>query len=129
MPNGLIFEKIKFAPYAYVDYPKVVRDNEGYELGTAADADEEAELLERGRANRPPVDLAKDEIAQIEGVIHVNGLAATKEQVLYIQGARAAVAQDPGAKQGAAPIPEAAEAPTQRPDGKPVRKYTRRKAA
>lgn len=111
------------APYRYVEYPKVVRDGDGYELGTATDADHEAELRAKGRKSGDPVDLERDEIAQVEGVFFVNGAAATELQTAYIKAARkgAQVAQATGVDANA-PVPELADAPTQHPDGTPIKR-------
>ena len=121
MANAGIFDKMKFAPYRYVEFPKVVRDAEGHELGTAVDADEEAELLAKGWANKPAVDLERDDITQDTetGVWFVNGIAATKDQIVYIQAARA------GAKAAAklaGPVAAPPNQPTQHPDGAPIKR-------
>lgn len=107
--------------YRYVDYPKIIRDSEGFELGTAQDAGEEEDLRARGRKSLDPVDLERDEIAQVEGAFFVNGVAATAQQVAYIQAARAG-ARAAGNLKAAQPAPELATAPTQHPDGTTIKK-------
>lgn len=113
--------------YRYVEYPKIIRDSEGFELGTAQDADDEAELRARGRVGKDVVDLERDSIEQVEGAFFVNGIAATAVQVAFIQAARAG-ARAAGNLKAAQPAPELATAPTQHPDGTEIkkRKYTRK---